>query len=306
MSISYQAASNSASNPTENEAVPPAPARIDAPAYAALGVFALLLFALAWPMLSWWNWEYTRPESYYGHAFFVPVLSGVMLWHKRDTLRAISRVPCTPALIFCIFFLGLLLLAVKTQMEAVMSVSFLSAIISAIWFIQGTKWTKTAAFPLLFLFLMAPLPGPVLNDLTIHMQSASTVGAAKMLKVVGLSPVQNGNLIRLENYTLNVDVPCSGFKLLLRLLTFSAAFAFLSETTRLKRLAIFAFSLPLSLFINALRIALIGLVGEAMGATAAATFHDWSGLITTILCMGLLLGFARGLGCRRFAGQPIF
>ena len=292
------------------ESVTPAaqsfPARHDVPAYAALALFAALLIALAWPMLVWWNWEYTRPESYYGHAFFVPVLSGVMLWHKRETLRAVPRTPCAPALIFCAFFLGLLVLAVKTQMEAVMSTAFLSAVISAIWFVQGAKWTKAAALPLLFLFLMAPLPGPVLNDLTVHMQGASTVGAAKMLKVLGLSPVQNGNIIVLENYRLNVDVPCSGFKLLLRLLTFSAAFAFLSETTRLKRIAIFAFSLPLSLFINALRIALIGLVGESMGTTAAMTFHDWSGIITTILCMGLLLGFARGLGCRRFAGQPIF
>ncbi len=293
---------NAAPNATETTAS----SRHDWVAYAGLALFGAFVVALAWPMLVWWNWEYTRPESYYGHAFFVPFLTGVMLWHKRDVLKAVPRKTSVPALFVCVFCLGLLLLAVKTQLEAIMSSAFLGAIVSAIWFVQGTRWVKAAAFPLAFLWVMAPLPGPVLNDLTLHMQSWSTVGAAKILQVLHLSPVQIGNVIHLENYELNVDVPCSGFKLLLRLLTFSAAFAFLSETTRIRQIAIFAFSLPLSLFINALRIALIGLVGEAMGASAAHTFHDWSGLITTVLCMTLLLGFARILGCRRFAGQPIF
>jgi hypothetical protein len=37
-----------------------------------LSVFAGLLVLLAMPMLRWWYWEYTKPDSYYGYAFFVP------------------------------------------------------------------------------------------------------------------------------------------------------------------------------------------------------------------------------------------
>ena len=276
------------------------------PAIVAGVVAFAVLCAIALPMLRWWYWEYTKPDSYYGHAFLIPPLIALMLWHRRDALRAVGARTCPAALPFTIATLTLMVYAVKSGMEAVESLAFLWTVVGALWFVLGTRWIRAAAVPLLFLFGMAPLPGPVLNDLTLGMQGLSTTMASAMLAMLGMHPTRVGNYIRMDNFVLNVDVPCSGFMLLLRLLTFSAAFAFLSETTLPRRWAIFCFSLPLSLFINGLRIALIGIVGECLGTSAAHTFHDWSGLLTTILCMAILLGFARSLGCRRFAGQPIF
>jgi exosortase len=268
--------------------------------------FAGLLLLLAYPVLRWWYWEYTKPESYYGYAFFVLPIVGVMLWHKRSSLAAITPKPCLSALLIVIPALFLLVTAIKGEMQAVMSTAFLLTLIGGLWFSLGTVWVKTAAVPLLFLWLLAPLPGPVLNDLTLNAQRISTEGAAVILKLFALHPLREGSLIHLENYTLNVDVPCSGFKLLLSLLTFSAAFAYLTDTTRLKRWGLFLLSLPLAILVNSIRIALIGMVGDAMGSSAADTFHDWSGILCLILCMGLLFGGAKALGCRTFAGQPLF
>ena len=62
-------------------------AAADVPAVAASLVAFALLCGIAAPMLRWWYWEYTRPESYYGHAFLVPTLIALMLWHRRDALR---------------------------------------------------------------------------------------------------------------------------------------------------------------------------------------------------------------------------
>ncbi|MBC8101388.1 MAG: exosortase [Cytophagales bacterium] len=276
------------------------------PLLLPLALFAALLGVIALPMLRWWYWEYTKPESYYGYAFFVPPLIGVMLWHKRKALAEATPTPYLPALIIVIPALSLLVLAIKTEMQAVMSSAFLLTFTSGLWLALGTRWVRAAAFPLLFLWLMAPLPGPVLNDLTLSAQRISTEGAARLLGLLALHPVHDGNLIHLENYTLNVDVPCSGFKLLLSLLTFSAAFAFLTDTTLAKRWGLFLLSLPLTILVNSVRIALIGIVGEALGSSAANTFHDWSGVISLVLCMVLLFSGAKGLGCRTFAGQPIF
>jgi len=115
-----------------------------------------------------------------------------------------------------------------------------------------------------------------------------------------------GNMIYLEHYILFVDVPCSGFKLLLTLLTFSSAFAYLTDTTLFKRWSLFLISLPLSVLVNSIRIALIGIVGEAGGSSAATTFHDWSGMISLVLCAALLFSLAKALKCKTFAGHPIF
>ena len=89
-------------------------------------------------------------------------------------------------------------------------------------------------------------------------------------------------------------------------MTFSAAFAFLVSGSRAKRLLLFAFSLPLALAVNSVRIALIGVVGECVGTPAAHVFHDYSGLITLTLGFAALFALAKGLGCRTFAGWAIF
>lgn len=276
------------------------------PALPGLVLFMGLLVALAWPMLGWWWWEYTKPESHYGFAVFVPALVVLMLWHRRDALAAAPKKSVPAALLLVVPALTLLVVAVKGEMQAVMSWTFLLSLIGGIWFVFGGAFLKAASFPLLFLWLMAPLPGPVLNDMTHGVQALSTVGAAKLLGLIGLHPNHQGNLIHLDNYTLNVDVPCSGFKLLLTLLTFSAAFAYLTDAALPRRWGLFLFSLPLAIFVNSVRIALIGIVGECLGSSAAATFHDWSGMISLVLCMAILFGTAKVLGCRTFAGQHIF
>jgi len=259
-------------------------------------------------MLVWWKWEYTKPETYYGFAVFVPFLVGFMVWARRQAYAQTPVKTFLPALVPTTVFLGLLIVAVKQEMHAVMSSAFLLTLASAVWFLLGTRMLRGPAFfPLMYLWLMAPLPGPVLNDLTLGVQRFSTWGAAQLLKVIMLGAArQEGNLIHLEHYTLNVDVPCSGFKLLLTLLTFSSAFSYLTDTTLAKRWALFLISLPLSVLVNSIRIAMIGIVGEAFGTTAAVVFHDYSGLISLVLCAVFLFSIAKALQCKTFAGHPIF
>ena len=127
-----------------------------------------------------------------------------------------------------------------------------------------------------------------------------------MLHLMTFSTHLVGNVIHMENYSLFVDVPCSGFKLLLAMLTFSAAFAYLVDGAAPAAMALFLFSLPLSLLVNSVRIALIGVVGECIGPDAAHVFHDWSGLITLVLGFTALFALAKGFGCRTFAGWAIF
>ena len=273
---------------------------------APFAVALVLLAALAWPVLRFWSYEYTKPESYYGHAPLIPLIVGLMLWHRRDALRAVPKAPALGALALLLPALALLVFAIKTQAEALESTGLLLAFVSSVWLVLGTPFVRVAAFPLGFLWLMAPLPGPVLNDSTLHVQMLSTVLANKLLHLMTFGTTLVGNVITMDNYSLFVDVPCSGFKLLLALLTFSAAFAYLVDGKPARRFLLFAFSLPLSLLVNSVRIALIGVVGECIGAPAAHVFHDWSGLLTLVLGFIALFGLAKGLGCRTFAGWAIF
>ena len=274
--------------------------------YLPLVLAAVLLAALAWPLLLFWKQEFTQPDSYYAHAPIIPLMVALMFWHRREALRAAPKAPSLWGVIALVPLLVGFVIAVKTEMQAVQSQLFLLILVASVWLTLGARFVRAAAFPFAFLWLMPPLPGPVLNDATVRFQMISTILADNLLHLMTLSTYLQGNVITLDHFTLFVDVACSGFKLLLALLTFSAAFAYLADGTPVKRGLLFLFSLPLSLLINGIRIALIGVVGEVFGGPAANVFHDWSGAITIALGFVALFTLAKGFRCRTLAGWAIF
>ncbi len=282
------------------------PLRFDAATALPFVLAGALLLALGWPVLRFWVFEWTKPESYYEHGPLVPLIAALMLWHRRDALRAVPKAPALPALALLLPALALLIFALKIQAEFLESCGLLLTVVGGVWLALGGRFVRAAAVPLAFLWLMAPLPGPLLNDATQRIQMASTVLANQILHLLTFGTTLTGNLIQMEDFTLFVDVPCSGFKLLLSLLTFGAAFAYLVDGGPVRRWLLFVFSLPLSLLVNSVRVALIGVVGECVGPAAAHTFHDASGVITLVLGFTALFGLAKGLGCRTFAGWAIF
>ncbi len=287
----------------------PRPARREGPDWPTLLPFAgtlVLLTILVWPMLVSWLGEYGKPESYYAHAPLIPFILALMFWSRRELLRSVPKAPAPAAVLVLVPALALFVFGSKNYALSLMSAGFLLTVWSGLWMTLGTRFVRAFWAPLLFLMLMVPLPGPVLNDATLKLQMASTAFADKLLHLMSFHTVLQGNVIQMDNFNLWVDVPCSGFKTLVSLLTFSAAFAFLVDGTRGKRLALFLLSVPLSLLINSVRIALIGVVGECVGSAAAHVFHDWSGVITLVLGFTALFSLAKAFGCRTFAGWAIF
>ena len=257
-------------------------------------------------MLTWWYWEYTRPESYYAHAPLIPAMAAFMLWHQRARLAAVDKQPWLPAILVVALSVALLVISVKGDMRSVESISFLLTAWGGVLLALGPKFFKAAYFPLLFLVLMAPMPAPLLNDSTLHLQMWSTQLASRILDLTGFANTQIGNRIHIDNFTFDVDVPCSGFKTLLALLTFNAFLAYMLDGSLFRRVLLFILCSPLALLINGVRIALIGMVGECFGTPAAHVFHDYSGIIVLMLGFVLLFSVARSLGCRKFAGWDIF
>lgn len=271
--------------------------------YAGAIVF---LYLLTRPVLRDWWVRYTAPESYYAHAPLIPLICALMLWSRREALWNVPKAPCLWALAGLVPALSLYVFAGQNYALALMSASLPLIVWSGVWLALGTRFVRAFWAPLAFLALMVPLPGPLLNDATVRLQMASTAFADRLLRLMSFHTVLQGNVIQMDDYLLWVDVPCSGLKTLLSLLTFSAAFALLVDGTRTRRLTLFLVSIPLALLINSVRVTLIGVVGECIGAPAAHIFHDWSGILTLVLGFAALFSLAKALGCKTFAGWTIF
>jgi exosortase len=273
----------------------------------AMCCLALALFAaLSWPLLTAWGREYVDPEGYYAHAPLIPAIVGLMFWSRRKELQGVDKRPSLWPLIVLAVALPLLVFTTRIFASSLATVAFFLVIWSSIVSLFGLKFFRAAAFPLLFLVTMAPLPGMLLTDCTHGLQDFSTYAAAGLLRLLSFTAVLDGNVIHMQNYSLFVDVPCSGFKILLALLTVNAALAYLFDGSPVKRTILFVLSVPIGLTINTVRIALIGMVGDCMGPAQAQSFHDWSGLLTWTLGVAVVLAIAKGFGCRTFAGWPLF
>jgi exosortase len=266
----------------------------------------VLLTVLVWPMFGAWQFEYNKPGSYYAHAPLIPFIIALMFWARRETLFSVPKAPAPIAAVVLIPALAIFVFSSKSFALSLMSMAFLLIVWSGLWLTLGAQFVRAFWVPLLFISMMIPLPAPVLNDATLKLQMFSTVMADKLLHLMTFHTVLHGNVIQMDNFPLFVDVPCSGFKTLVSLLTFSAAFAYLVDGTRGKRLILFLLSIPLALAINSVRIALIGVVGECINDHAAHVFHDYSGIFTLILGFTVLFSIAKAFGCRTFAGWPIF
>jgi exosortase/archaeosortase family protein len=188
------------------------------------------------------------------------------------------------------------------------------SLIGGVYFAFGKGVGRLCLGPLLFLAFMMPVLGMLIDNTTNPLQLISTKVASKMLNIVGyqteISPAFP-TTIHLNHYTLNVGGPCSGFKIILSLTAFTTFFIMISKLGLVKNLLLlFVINPALALFINVLRIMLIGVVGEAAinnpdagwveylhryGPDAGMVFHDWSGYITLIVCFVILHYIVRAL-----------
>ena len=286
---------------------PPSAARPDWPTIALLAVSAGTLGFVAWTVLKQWIWAYLEPNSFYVYGPAIPFLVAVMLWHRRDVLRAVPKAPSYAALPVLFASLGVLLVGVKHELLAIGSLGLLCSVWSGVWLMLGGRFFRAAWFPLLFLAWMAPLPGPLLHEATFGSQQLSTELTDRFLHVLQFPTVLHGNVITLDSFSLFVEEPCSGFMLLLTLLVISSAFAWLADGgPPVRRLWLFAFSLPLAIADNVFRLTLLAVVGDSFGARAEHVIHDPSGLAVVGLGLLVLFWIARRMGCRTFAGLPLF
>jgi exosortase len=182
------------------------------------------------------------------------------------------------------------------ELRSITSITFILTLLIATFFVYGGRRGILFAPAILYLIFALPFWSFIINNYTNPLQIYSTKVALKMLEMF-YDPIQsNSTTILVGHFWLDVGVPCSGLKLVLAITAFTCFFMLIGGLKWWGNLVMVLFILPLCLFINGLRIALIGMVGEAYGDQAGHTFHDYSGYLTLIVCFFILFKLARVLG----------
>jgi len=234
-----------------------------------------VLYAYREVIRDYWLVRWGDPNGYYSYAYLVPPLALVMIWMRREQLLRLEARPSWWGVPLFLLAMGVHALGHWGYSSWVSSMGFPLLLIGGSLLLWGTKITGVLLYPLLFLYLMMPMPSVVFDEVTNPIKVWSTEVAIAMLspfyKILQTSQV---TFMMPSGYELHVGVECSGFKVTIALLTFILFFFTIVDMPLWKKLILPAALLPIAVISNGLRIALIGVAGHEWGPYAAKVAHE--------------------------------
>ncbi len=261
----------------------------------ALGSIAGMLL-MFWPLLRNTGLSWLK-NDYYSHGWIVPILIGWQIKVRQEKWKATPITDGRWALLAFIPIILIQYIGFIGDFWVIQCLMFVSFILASVWLLFGFKRALIVSMPIAFSLFALPVWGSFIDGYTNQLQIYSTTVAEMLLRLFGFNPLKlSPTDIQLNSYALTVAVPCSGLKLLVAVACFTAHFVLIARKELSFNVLMFILVVPLCLFINGLRIALIGVVGELQGSEAAAKFHDYSGYITLVICFVILFKFAKWFG----------
>jgi exosortase len=273
----------------------------------------LALFALAVsPLLVEW-FETTSASSRLSYALLVPCLSAALAWRVRGSAPAESPSASTTPLTRPWVGLGAVLALLSAAaflggaLSGVYTLSLLGLPLAAAAFTArfgGSRALRAYAAPLLLLFALVPPPMPLMDRVNPFLVEASGRAAVALLVPFDAEVVWRGPQFFFRGWTLVVAEACSGSGTFLMLFVLSA---FLAGLFRLRPVAgafLLALSVPVTLLVNALRIASSALVIDRFGAAAGEGLaHELLGQAVVVLGAALLVILVERWSARATRGE---
>lgn len=258
----------------------------------AIIVFLSLLY---WPTVRWLVHSWLS-NPYYSHGFLIPLVSGFIVWTKRNELKK-KREPSLFGAV--VLGLGVLLYVMGSLWDArfLNAVSLLIVISGLCLFLLGVRPTQAISFALGFLLFMIPFP--FIQDVGFSLQTISVRSSSWLLQNIGLPVITEGSQIHLQDTVFTIGLPCSGINMLVALLALAAVYTYLLEGSLFKRVLLFSTSLPIAILFNILRISFIVVIAYYFNVeSATGLLHDLSSPLFFLLAFLFLALLGRILGCR--------
>ncbi|MFA5099977.1 MAG: exosortase/archaeosortase family protein [Candidatus Omnitrophota bacterium] len=240
-----------------------------------ISAFVLIAYI---PAFIWMYDRWAAADSYYSHGFLVPLISLFIVWRMRCQLQAIKIAPDNRG--WWLFGLGIAahMLSSLWQVYFTSGFSLLFVIAGLVLIFGGKAFLRALRFPILFLISMLPLPMAVIAEMSFRLKLIAAQMAAFAVNHIGMAAVREGSVIKTAHSYLVVEDPCSGIRSLIALISLGALMAYFSKLPRVKKMIVFASSLPIAIFANVLRIIVLTLASEMYGSEfATGAFHDAMG-----------------------------
>src|SRR5438132_13309658 len=221
------------------------------------GAFALPLREFA---------TYARHSEVHSYVLLIPFVTAYLIYIRWKQLSRELSSTWGYALLLAAAGTGALFASLhfaelgQNDYMTLLALSFVCFVIAGTFLFLGSKWARSAMFPLFFLAFMIPLPEAAVDFLENASKEASAEVANWLFLISGTPVLRAGPVFQLPGITIEVAKECSGIRssLVLVITSLLAANMFLHTTWR--RALLVCAVIPLRLLRNGLRILVISLL----------------------------------------------
>jgi exosortase D (VPLPA-CTERM-specific) len=231
----------------------------------------------------WTRWG----EERYSHAPLVFVLALYLAWIKRNELNDTNSYAWVGVAI--VFLSGLILMIGElSAIWTIVQYALVFLFFGFAWSMLGTQ-IKKISIPFLHILVVIPLPYMLDVMLSGKFQLMSSDLGVAISRLLGMSVYQDGNVIDLGIYKLQVVEACSGLNYTYPLMTLGLMMGYMYKAPFIARFSLFLSTIPISIIMNSFRIAMVALFVNHSGIEAAEGFmHYFEGWVIFISCIVIL------------------
>ena len=214
---------------------------------------------------------YARHSDVHSYVLLIPFVTAYLIYIRWKQLSRELSSSWGYALLLAAAGTGALLASLhftelgQNDYMTLIALSFVCFVIAGIFLFLGSKWARSAMFPLFFLAFMIPLPEAAVDFLENASKEASAEVANWLFLISGTPALRTGTVFQLPGISIIVAKECSGIRssLVLVITSLLAANMFLRTTWR--RALLVGAVIPLGLLRNGFRILVISLLCVHIG-----------------------------------------
>jgi exosortase B len=192
----------------------------------------------------------------------------------------------------CVF--GLLLYIIgRSQGILMFEIGSFIVLLTALLIIErGGSALKAQWFPFFFMLFMIPLPGAIVDAVTLPMKMAVSYVTEHILFWVKYPIARNGVILQIGQYQLMVADACAGLQTLLTLEALGLFYLnVIRHTSAFRNVALAVLIVPISFTANVIRVITLTLITYYFGDAAGQGFlHGFAGMVLFLSALFLIIG----------------
>jgi exosortase B len=227
-----------------------------------------------------------------GHG---PIIGAVSLWLMWRRRQEVIDAPFQPAnwVGGLLFVLAMALYALGRSQQIIQGevLGLIVAGAALLLLLRGTQALRVVAFPLIFLLFLVPLPGVLVQAITIPLKTAVSYVAEALLHAAGYPIARTGVILSVGPYQLLVADACAGLNSLFTLEALGLLYLnLLGYTSKMRNLMLAILVVPISFIANVIRVIILILVTYHLGDEAGQGFvHTFAGMVLFAVGLAMML-----------------